>query len=44
MVHMGHVNKTAPLCIPKKEEQRKATTGDCNMRYIKKILSGMEEI
>ena len=43
MVHEGHINETKILGLPTEGEWRQVTSEDHNLRYIKRILSGMVE-
>ena len=42
-MNAGQINETKTLYLPTEEEWRQATAEDHDIRYIKIILSGMEE-
>ena len=44
MVNAGQINKTTTLCLTIEEEWSHTTTEDHDLRYIKRILFGLEEI
>ena len=43
MVHVGHIKKTTTPTLPTNKEWRQATSEDHDIRYIKRILSSLEE-
>ena len=43
LLYAGQINETTTLFIPTEEERSQATAEDHDLRFLKRVLSGMEE-